>query len=323
MVERRTSTGLETPKAPHVLVVAGDAALGARLSEVLGRRGFELTVVTEPEEAVRGHRQDGADLVIAALPLAGADARELITALRAHDPRLPFILTGQDPEVAGAVEAFELGALDYVGDSAERHAGAARRDRDRARHAPRRRAPSLSAREGRGRRDLAGARPVRGDAAGVRGGRADLPPHPGGEHADHPHHRRDRHRQGAARQVHPLSQRAPHPAFVGVNCAALPPSLIEAELFGYDAAPSPARTPPPGLFETAHAGTLFLDEIGALPIELQAKLLSALEEQRVRRIGGRSSLAVDVQVVAATHRDLARRSPTASFAKICSTASTW
>jgi two-component system, NtrC family, response regulator AtoC len=94
-------------------------------------------------------------------------------------------------------------------------------------------------------------------------------------------------------------------AFVDVNCAAIPAGLVEGELFGYErGAFTDARTSRPGLLETASGGTLFLDEVGSLPLDIQAKLLVAIEEKRVRRLGGREPRRVDVQVIAATHRDL-------------------
>jgi two-component system response regulator HydG len=94
-------------------------------------------------------------------------------------------------------------------------------------------------------------------------------------------------------------------AFVEVNCTALPANLLEAELFGYEkGAFTDARAAKPGLFEAAHGGTLFLDEIGDLPLELQGKLLRALEEKQVRRLGSVRSVQVDVRIIAATHVDL-------------------
>lgn len=107
-----------------------------------------------------------------------------------------------------------------------------------------------------------------------------------------------------AQAIHYNGPRAPEP-FVEVNCSALPPNLLEAELFGYErGAFTDARVAKPGLFEAAHKGTLFLDEIGELSVELQAKLLRALEEKRVRRLGALRSVDVDVRIIAATHVDL-------------------
>ncbi|HXH25280.1 MAG TPA: sigma-54 dependent transcriptional regulator [Vicinamibacterales bacterium] len=110
-----------------------------------------------------------------------------------------------------------------------------------------------------------------------------------------------------ARALHALSPRAEGP-FVAINCAAIPETLLETELFGHEkGAFTGAAARKPGRFEVAHRGTLFLDEIGDLPLALQAKILRALEEKRFERVGGTQSLHVDVRVVAATNRNLKQR----------------
>ena len=107
-----------------------------------------------------------------------------------------------------------------------------------------------------------------------------------------------------ARALHVLSARADGP-FVAINCAAIPETLLETELFGHEkGAFTGASNRKPGKFEMAHRGTLFLDEIGELPLALQAKILRALEEKKFERVGGTSLLHVDVRVVAATNRNL-------------------
>src|SRR6266403_878072 len=107
-----------------------------------------------------------------------------------------------------------------------------------------------------------------------------------------------------ARAVHHLSNRRDKP-FVAINCAAIPETLIENELFGHErGAFTGANDRRQGKFELANGGTVFLDEIGELPLAVQGKLLRAIEEKVVDRIGGRASLAVDVRVVAATNKDL-------------------
>jgi DNA-binding NtrC family response regulator len=107
-----------------------------------------------------------------------------------------------------------------------------------------------------------------------------------------------------ARALHALSSRNDGP-FVAINCAAIPDTLLETELFGHEkGAFTGAAARKPGRFELAHRGTLFLDEIGDLPLALQAKILRALEERRFERVGGTQSLHVDVRVVAATNRGL-------------------
>ena len=107
-----------------------------------------------------------------------------------------------------------------------------------------------------------------------------------------------------ARVIHDSGPRAQGP-FLDVNCAAIPEALVEAELFGYEAgAFTDARHAKPGLFEAASKGTLFLDEIDALPLPLQGKLLTAIEEKQVRRIGAVAAHAVDIKLIAATQADL-------------------
>ncbi|MEZ4455253.1 MAG: sigma-54 dependent transcriptional regulator [Gemmatimonadales bacterium] len=107
-----------------------------------------------------------------------------------------------------------------------------------------------------------------------------------------------------ARAIHLHSPRAKAP-FVEINCAAIPANLIESELFGHEkGAFTGAVSAKPGLFEVADGGTVFLDEVGHLPLDLQPKLLRALEAREIRRVGGQATKRVDVRVVAATHVDL-------------------
>ena len=109
-------------------------------------------------------------------------------------------------------------------------------------------------------------------------------------------------KERVAAAIHRFSSRASGP-FVAVNCAALPENLIESELFGHErGAFTGAVGRREGCFEMAHRGTLFLDEIGDMPFAMQAKLLRVLEDSRVRRLGGKMEIAVDVRVLAATNR---------------------
>src|SRR5207253_871733 len=110
-------------------------------------------------------------------------------------------------------------------------------------------------------------------------------------------------KEDAAESIHKLSGRAG--PFVVVDCGAIPPSLLESELFGHErGAFTGAHERRIGAFEEAHGGTLFLDELGELPPELQPKLLRALESHEIRRVGSNQYRPVDVRVVAATNRDL-------------------
>ncbi len=116
-----------------------------------------------------------------------------------------------------------------------------------------------------------------------------------------------------ARAIHYHSPRAEGP-FVEINCAAIPANLLESELFGHTrGAFTGAIADKAGLFELADGGTLFLDEIGTLPLDLQPKILRALESRTIRRVGGATSTDIDVRVVSATHIDLAEAVRTGEF----------
>ena len=124
-----------------------------------------------------------------------------------------------------------------------------------------------------------------------------------------------------ARAIH--ASRHTAGAFVAVNCAALPESLIESELFGYlpGAFTGALKQGKKGLVQQANCGTLFLDEIGDMPLALQARLLRVLSEREVLPIGGDQPIPVDIRVVAATHEDLAALDPRrVNFAKTCTIA---
>ena len=108
-----------------------------------------------------------------------------------------------------------------------------------------------------------------------------------------------------ARAIYQHSDRVGRP-FIAVNCAAIPHTLLESELFGHErGAFTGAQNRRIGRFEQAQGGTLLLDEIGDLPVEIQAKLLRVLQDRQIQRLGGEETIAVDVRVLAATHRDLA------------------
>src|SRR6185437_11765635 len=116
-----------------------------------------------------------------------------------------------------------------------------------------------------------------------------------------------------ARAIHARSVRKGHP-FVAINCGAIPENLLESELFGHKkGAFTDASSDRKGLFEEATGGTLFLDEIGELPLNLQVKLLRALQEETIRRLGDSKDVKIDVRIITATHRDLAAEAKAGRF----------
>ena len=121
-------------------------------------------------------------------------------------------------------------------------------------------------------------------------------------------------KEHVAQQLHALAERGASQPFVAVNCGAITETLIEAELFGYDkGAFTGALRTRKGLFEQAHGGTLFLDEIGDMPLLMQVKLLRAIQERRIVRVGGESEIPVDVRIICATNQDLRARVQAGAF----------
>lgn len=120
-------------------------------------------------------------------------------------------------------------------------------------------------------------------------------------------------KQLVAHAIHSASQRARHP-FVEFNCAAIPENLLEGELFGHvSGAYTDARNDRPGLFQQANGGTIFLDEIGEMPLATQAKLLKVIEDKKIRKLGSSRDITVDVRIVAATNKVLAREAAAGRF----------
>jgi DNA-binding NtrC family response regulator len=302
-------------RATQVLVVGGDLSLLERIRERLVDRGYAVEVDRSGADCMRKFSAQGAELVIVSLPLGDGGGADLLRGLQEIDPRIKMVVTGRDAQVQGAADAFRFGAFEYV-----EEASSAMGDLLAALGV------ALGSRRGDMQlrwlkeRDAVGASwsAIAGTSAEMR------------EVVDTVRRVCERTTRGTpptilvrgetgcgkgllAKCVHYNGVRRNH-AFVEINCAAIPASLLEAELFGYErGAFTDAKSSRAGLFETAHQGTLFLDEIGSLPIDLQAKLLTAIEEKRVRRIGGRESIHLDIQVIAASHNDLKQNVRSGAF----------
>lgn len=279
---------------PPVLVVEDRRSLAAMLEETLVREGYEVQVVWRGDEAVELLRSGQRWLaVLTDLKLPGVDGIEVLAAARAADPDLPVFLITAHATVATAVAALKRGAWDYFPKplDMERVLAALR-----AATEPRQSLLVIPA--GAGLPVLVGTSPVFTSALaaarkvaptdatvlllGASGTGKEL----------------------FARTIHALSPRRQGP-FVAFNCAAVPETLIEAELFGYErGAFTGAAARHLGRLEQARGGTLLLDEIGEVPPGVQVKLLRALEERAVARLGGTGMVPVDTRVVAATNRNL-------------------
>jgi DNA-binding NtrC family response regulator len=278
-----------------VLVVEDRRTLAQMLAETLAREGYPVEVAHRGDDAVERLRRGGPFLaVLTDLKLPGADGLAVLAAARAADPLLPvFLITGY-AAVDSAVAAIKQGARDYFAKPLDMDAvlGALR-----AAVEPRL-ALLAAPPTGAGAPELVGSAPA--FLAAVAALRRVAPTDasvllegPSGSG-----------KELFARACHQLSPRREAP-FVAFNCAAVPDTLVESELFGHErGAFTGATARHVGRFEQAHRGTLFLDEVGEVPLPTQAKLLRALEEKRVARLGGEGETEVDARIVAASNRDL-------------------
>ncbi len=287
-----------------VLVVEDRPALAAMLAESLEREGYAAEVVLRGDEAVERLQSGRPYLaVLTDLKLPGADGLAVLRAARRADRSLPVFLVTAYATVDTAVAALKEGARDYF---------AKPLDMDRVlaavwAAAEPRRALLGGAAAAEDLPEIVGSAPA--FAAALAGLRRVAPTDaavlltgPSGTG-----------KELFARAVHRLSRRRDGP-LVAFNCAAVPETLVEAELFGYErGAFTGAAARHLGRFEQAAGGTLFLDEIGEVPPGTQAKLLRALEERRITRLGGTGEVAADVRVVAATNRDLEAAVETGDF----------
>ncbi|MFW6050374.1 MAG: sigma-54-dependent transcriptional regulator [Myxococcota bacterium] len=280
----------------QILIADDEPNLRRVLTAQLERDGYEVHAVDDGQRALEALEQHHIDLVITDLKMPGIDGMEVLGRVMDRTPDVPVILITAHGTVDNAVEALKLGAFDYVTKPFDRT-----EFRNVVRKAMRTRELSykhVGPPAERGRYRIIGQAPPMQEVYRIIERVADTPSTVlvTGESGTG--------KELVARALHENGGRADKP-FIKVNCAAIPPDLIESELFGYErGAFTGAVTSKPGRFELADGGTLFLDEIGEIPASMQVKLLRALQEQEFERVGGIKTIGVDVRLVAATNRDL-------------------
>ncbi len=293
----------------RILVVDDERAIRQILVVLLRDQGYQVAEAESGEAALALQPSFQPALVLLDLSLPGIDGLETLRRLRALDPNVDCVIMTAHGSIRSAVEAMKTGALNYLtkpfdneelllvlGRAVEMRRLSAEVEALRTELATR-----------YGFHEIIGISRAMQEVFRVmsRVATVDATLLVLGESGTG--------KELVARAVHRRGKRAAGP-FVAVNCSAIPVGLFEAELFGHEkGAFTDAREARPGRFELAEGGTLFLDEVGDLPLEGQAKLLRALQEREVTRLGARRPTPVDVRVIAATHRDLEERVRAGTF----------
>jgi two-component system response regulator AtoC len=291
-------SGAMLPEKKQVLIVDDEPNLRKILSAQLSRHGYDVLTAEDGEQGLAYLRDHHIDLVVTDLKMPKVDGMTLLRRALQEDPDRPVVMITAHGTVDTAVEALKIGAFDYLTKPFDK-------DEVRAIVAKALKTRQLAGAEASGGQTAPGARfGIIGISTGIADLYAILE-----RVADTPTTVLITGESGTgkelvARALHDHSSRKDKP-FIKVNCAAIPKELIESELFGYErGAFTGAVSSKPGRFELANGGTLFLDEIGEIPVEMQVKLLRALQESEFERVGGIKTIRVDVRLVAATNRDL-------------------
>ena len=286
--------------APVRVLVVDDKENILKLFAKILAEGHRVTTALDGARALSLIATEEFDVVVTDIRMPGAGGFEVLAAVKARSPSTEVVMMTGYASVGDAVRAMKLGAYDYLEKPFDPDAAALTVARAAERRRLRDETASL-------RRELEGIHSFHNlvgksdrmrdvyrlleQAAGL-----DITVLLGGETGTG--------KELAARAIHYHSTRKER-RFVPVNCGALPPDLVESELFGHArGAFTGAATAKAGLFEEAEGGTIFLDEIGELPLGTQVKLNRVLQEREIRRVGDNVAIKVDVRVIAATHRDL-------------------
>ncbi len=295
----------------HLLVVEDDAAVRESCRRVAESAGYQALVAETPEAAYRAVESESVRVVLLDLKLPGATGLEVLQEIKRRRPEAEVVVMTGFASVRSAMEAMKLGASDYVVEPFQ--ADELRQLLERVARQLRMAAEMRTQREqSRSRRGVGG---LVGHSAEMEKlfriiGKVASSAHPvliQGESGTG--------KELVARAIHFSGPYRDKP-FIPVDCGALVPTLVESELFGYvRGAFTGAHRSKEGLLAIANGGTVFLDEIGELPVDLQAKLLRALQEKEIRPVGSNRSVPINVRILAATNRDLDTAVQHGSFRK--------
>jgi len=282
----------------RILVVDDEASIRESLEMILSYEDHEVLTAPSGDAGLRTLERETVDLVLLDIRMPGRDGLDVLEEIRRRWPDVLVIMVSGHATIEAAVDAAKKGAFHFIEKPL---------DRDRLLLTVRaglehvevvREKDGLAAQIDRRSEILGESEPIRAILETIdRVAKTDARVLITGENGSGKEH--------VARRIHWKSKRRSGP-FVDINCAAIPPELIESELFGHEkGAFTGAVKAKKGSFERADGGTLFLDEIGDMSLDAQAKVLRVLEEGRIQRVGGTEPVRVDARILAATNKDLA------------------
>ena len=281
----------------NILIIDDEKAIRKTLSEILSYEGYKIEEASDGEEGLKKFREKSYDVVLCDIKMPKLDGLEFLDKAREANSDVPVIMISGHGTIETAVEAVKKGAYDYISKPPDlnRLLITIRNAKDKT---------SLVAETKVLKRKVSKVEEMIGESGPIvkiketidKVGPTEARILITGENGVG--------KELVARWVHEKSSRATGP-LIEVNCAAIPSELIESELFGHEKGSfTSAVKQRIGKFEQAHGGTLFLDEIGDMSLNAQAKVLRALQEGKITRVGGDKDINVDVRVIAATNKDL-------------------
>src|SRR5882757_4493337 len=290
----------------NILIVDDEKAIRKTLGEILSYEGYKLDEAGDGEDALKRFKEKTYDVVLCDIKMPKMDGIEFLEKAREANPDVPIIMISGHGTIETAVEAVKKGAYDYISKPPDlnRLLITIRNAMDKT---------SLVAETKVLKRKVSRVQDMIGESTPIHKIRETIEKVAPTEARILVTGENGVGKELVARWVHEKSNRAGGP-LIEVNCAAIPSELIESELFGHEKGSfTSAVKQRIGKFEQANGGTLFLDEIGDMSPNAQAKVLRALQENKISRVGGEKEIEVDVRVVAATNKDLLKEIEAGNF----------
>jgi two-component system nitrogen regulation response regulator NtrX len=290
----------------NILIIDDEKAIRKTLSEILSYEGYKIDEAGDGEEGLKKFREKEYDVILCDIKMPKIDGIEFLEKAKESNADIPIIMISGHGTIETAVEAVKKGAYDYISKPPDlnRLLITIRNAMDKT---------SLVAETRVLKRRVSKVQEIVGDSAPIQKIKDTIEKVAPTEARILVTGENGVGKELVARWVHEKSNRSSGP-LIEVNCAAIPGELIESELFGHEKGSfTSALKQRIGKFEQANGGTLFLDEIGDMSLSAQAKVLRALQEGKITRVGGDKDINVDVRVIAATNKDLLREVEEKSF----------